>query len=86
MKWAEGRPAGVQGTWTYENIKFYDLLDDDKTLLGYVREDKRDQMFMAIVNTSHLSVPRAPFPVVATLEEAKAQLIHHFVLQRLEDT
>lgn len=85
MKWADGRPAGVKGTWAYEHIKFYDLLGDDKTLLGYVRENKHDQRFVAIVTIS-FAVPRAPFLEVATLEEAKAQLIHHFVLQRLEDT
>lgn len=82
MRWAAVRNAGVQGTWTHQHIKFHDLLDDDGTLLGYVREDIRcGGMFLAITNDRYAV---DPWPVVATLEEAKAQLIHHFVLQRLE--
>lgn len=84
MRWAKVRHAGVRGTWTWDHIFFHDLLDDDGTLLGYVLEDARiGHGFTAQTNTAE---GRAQFPTVATLDEAKAQLIHHFVLQRLEET
>jgi hypothetical protein len=83
MRWAAVRNAGQAGTLTHQHIKFHDLLDDDGTLLGYVREDIRcGGRFMAITNNLYAV---DSWPVVSTLEEAKAQLIHHFVLQRLED-
>lgn len=83
MRWAAVRNAGQAGTWTWDHIKFHDLLDEDGALLGYVREDTRSGgTFMAITNNMYAV---DTWPVVATLEEAKAQLIHHFVLQRLEN-
>lgn len=84
MRWAQPRHAGVPGTWTWEHIIFHDLLDDEDNLLGYVREDKRPGHGFAPQTNNYVS--RAQFPTQATLEDAKALLIAHFVTKILEDT
>ena len=79
MRW-EDWPSRHEAT-----IRFYDLMHDKK-LLGYVKVDTRcnPPEIWAITNTHW---PDAHLRVIAdTVEEAKAQLIHHFVLKRLEDT
>lgn len=87
MKWAIDQRGDRPGSWTQDLI-FHNLLDDDDNCLGWIREDTRTLVhgnprpFMACLN----AVPRDNFPPVATLKEAKAQLIHHFVIQRLDDT
>ena len=82
MRWIKGMRGGRPGSWTQDLI-FYDLVDDDDHCLGWVREDTRHDppIYMAT-----LSLGGQRFPVVPTLAEAKAQLIHYFVVQRLEDT
>lgn len=82
MKWRK-HPAGVPDTWTHEHIVFYDLIDDNDELLGYVREDKRTgHGFTAYTNRSE---GRAQFPTQSTLKAAQDMLLAHFVLQKLED-
>jgi hypothetical protein len=79
MRW-EDWPSRPQ-----QHVRFYDLMQD-KQLLGYVKVDTRcnPPEIWAIANHT---LRGGDFRVMApTVEEAKAQLIHHFVLQRLEDT
>lgn len=84
MKWCRPYPGGKPGSWTWEVLRFHNLEDHEGNLLGWVREDTRPgHGFTAATNAAD---GRAQFPTVATLKEAKAQLIHHFVLKRLEDT
>lgn len=86
MFWAAPRPAGAPGTWTHSNIFFHDLLDEDGSLLGYVREDKRPgHGFTPATNTTEPINPRVQFPTQATLKDAKALLTTHFVLKKLEE-
>ena len=82
MRWDKGKPGGMPGSWTNKLI-FYDLLDDDGHCLGWVREDARHDppIYMAT-----LSMGSQRFPAVPTLAEAKAQLIHYFVVQRLDES
>lgn len=84
MKWASPRRGGMPGSWTWDALRFHDLLDDEGNLLGWVREDKRPgHGFTPATNTSE---GRAQFPTQATLKDAKALLIAHFVRKKLEDT
>lgn len=86
MRWAAKRHAGAPGTWTWEHIFFYDLLDDEGNLLGYVREDNRpDHGFTPYTNQVERTNPRAQFPTQSTLKDAKALLTTHFVLKKLEE-
>lgn len=81
MKWVK-RHAGAPGTWTWDNVFFHDLLDDDYNLLGYVREDIRsDRSVIATTNDYSIKFPKQ----FSTLKEAKDTLIAHFVLKKLED-
>ena len=82
MRWDKGKPGGMPGSWTNKLI-FYDLLDDDDHCLGTVREDTRTDppIFTAMTN-----YPVKTFPAMPTLKEAEAQLIHHFVVQRLDES
>lgn len=82
MRWTTGQRGGRAGSWTNKLI-FHDLVDNDDHLLGWVREDSRvsPPIYMATLNQGS-----RVFPAVFTLEEAQAQLIHYFVVQRLEDT
>jgi hypothetical protein len=82
VRWSIRR-AGVPDTWTWENIFFHDLLDKDNSLLGYVREDKRPGH--GFTPYTNLSEGRAQFPTQATLREAKAMLVAHFVIEKLEE-
>ena len=81
MKWVK-RHAGSPGTWTWGNVFFHDLLDDNDNLLGYVREDIRpDRSFIASTNDYSIKFPKQ----FLTIKEAKDILIAHFVLKKLED-
>jgi len=82
VRWTKGQRGGREGSWT-NALTFHDLVDDDGHCLGWVREDARHDppIYMAT-----LSMGSQRFPAMPTLEEAKAQLIHHFVVQRLDES
>ena len=81
--WWKKRRSSVPNTWTYDNIFFHDLMDDNDHLLGYVREDKREGH--GFTPYTNLSEGRAQFPTQSTLKAAKDMLLAHFVLQKLEE-
>lgn len=85
MKWLEPRPGGVAGTWTSQVIAFHDLVAEDDTLLGYVREDKRPEAGHTVhINRSTNNC--MPFAMYSDVQQAKDALAAFFVLQQLEDT
>jgi hypothetical protein len=83
VRWTEGQRGGRPGSWT-QGLIFHELVDDNDHCLGWVREDTRCEppLYMAALNNLYSE----NFPAMPTLEEAKAQLIHHFVVKRMEDT
>ena len=85
MRWTKGRPGGFFGSWTREHLTFYDLLDDDGNMLGYVRHDNRPGHGYT-PHTAYVDDRLAQFPTQSTLKEAKDLLIAHFVAKRLDES
>lgn len=73
MRWDDAFKGG------HECYLWYDLLDDDDGLLGYVRENLVDHTFMACIN-NHAS----PTKKFKYLEDAKNFIIAHYVVEKLE--
>lgn len=83
MRWAKPRPGGGHG-WTSVFLMFHDLLDDEGNLVGWVREDTRNNPHIYMSMVSDIRGP--VFPAVFTLAEAKAQLIHYLTIKRMDET
>lgn len=73
--------AGKPSSWVHDEYRFHDLLDDDESLLGFVRESVTNREFVAHANNNHSS----PLGKTDNLDEAKAMLIAHLVKERLDD-
>lgn len=78
LHWLEARRAGAPDTWSYDHIRFHDLIIDG-SLAGYVREDKRPGHGF----TPMLANGLARFPTQSTLEDAKQLIVAHFVSLKL---
>lgn len=83
MRWTKGKPGGTKHSWAHRLLMFYYLRDTDGNELGWVRKDSRvdPPIFESVV-----AGIGPKFPAQPTLAKAKAQLVHWFVLQRLDDT
>jgi hypothetical protein len=79
MKWTDDYKS------TERRYRWHDLLDGDGEdtdgLLGYVREDTIDHIFVSVIN-SH----GGPSKKFDNLKDAKAHIVTYYVLQKLEDT
>lgn len=84
MRWLKAKPGGVQSSWTHDKLFFHDLVDDEDNQLAWVREDRRSDppIFMGLL-TDYQS--NKVFPATRSLAEAKAQVIHYLVTQRMND-
>ena len=63
----------------HECFKWYDLMDDDDNLLGYVRENLVNHTFIAQINEN--GGPQKKFD---SLKDAKAHILTYYVTQKLE--
>ena len=83
-RWTKPKAGGPLKSWANELLFFHDFLLDGH-LVAWVREDRRYEppVFMPQLNnpTDHHTV----LPAGRSLAEAKAQVIHYFVTQRMED-
>jgi hypothetical protein len=84
MRWRPPQQAGHPDSWVGRHLTFYDLLDDDGDILGFVRHDNRPGHGYT-PHTAHAD-DRAQFPTQSTLKQAKALLVAHLVAKKLEDS
>lgn len=82
MKWRTRRPPSK--SWTRQHLTFFDLINDDDELLGWVRKDTRTD---PPTFTPHLNYYDSDFHEAAepTLRAAKSKLLAFFVLKKLEE-
>lgn len=71
---------------TEHRYRWHDLMDgeggeDTDALLGYVREDIIDHIFVSVINDHG-----GPSKKFDNLEAAKAHIVTYYVLQKLEGT
>ena len=64
-----------------KRFRWYDLLNDNGGLLGYVREDLEDREFIACINDI-----RTDNKKFNNLEDAKNFILTYYVVEKLEGT
>lgn len=91
LRWTKGRRGGVQGSWTWDHLMFWDLIDDEGSppdlypegvTVGWVKRERRDgeqEVFIAYPNAA------GAHTIAFTLAEAKAALVAWYVAQQLEE-
>ncbi len=91
LRWTKGRPGGKPGSWVWDHLMFWDLIDDEANTdwypegetIGWVRRDRRDGEPDVFLPYTHDRSARLPH--VATLQEAKAALVAWAVARELEE-
>ncbi len=83
MKWTRAARAGIPSSWTYDILKFHDLIDDEGMQAAWIREDTRaPATFTAYLATRPYDVS----PGFSTLQAAKDWCIAQLVAERLDNT
>lgn len=92
LRWTRGRPGGVRGSWAWDHLMFWDLIDDEANPdwypegvnIGWVERERRDgepDVFVPYPNhAAHDSLP-----TTTTLAQAKAALVAWAVAKELEE-
>lgn len=92
LRWTKGRRGGTKGSWTWEHLMFWDLIDDERdpaqypegVTLGWIRGERRKgapTTYMAYRNDIRFDM----LIKTHSLEEAKAALVACVVADALED-
>lgn len=92
LRWTRGRPGGVPGSWTWDHLMFWDLIDDEANAdwypegvtVGWVKRERRDgepDMYIPYPN----AVNDLLQPPTTTLAKAKAALVAWYVAKQLEE-
>ena len=91
LRWTEGRPGGKKGSWVWEHLMFWDLVDDEADpkwypegmAMGWIRRERRagePDVFKPYPNG-----PDPHLPTTATLKEAQDSLIAWVIAQELDN-
>lgn len=91
LRWTRGRRGGVPGSWTWDHLMFWDLIDDDAdahwypegVTVGWVKRERRDDE-----PDTYLAYPNEAYDAPMThntLDKAKAALVGWYVAKQLEE-
>lgn len=87
MRWAPPRKAGHPKSWVHEVLVFHDLFDDQGQMLGWVRQDTRQEHGCTVTINERGALFDSKFEKhpPTDLEHAKGLLTAYFVLKKLEE-